>query len=68
MSNTNKEILEILRHYWKLDRNADDAARILRKVEGHDTISDRTAQNWSKKFKEGHTNIGDEPHPEGHLL
>jgi len=25
MSNTNKEILEILRHYWKLGRNAVDA-------------------------------------------
>ena len=43
MSNTNKEILAILRHYWILGRNAVDAARILREVEGHDGISDCTA-------------------------
>jgi [histone H3]-lysine36 N-dimethyltransferase SETMAR len=61
MSNTNKEILAILRHYWKLGRNAVDAARILREVEGHDAISDRTAQNWYKKFKEGHTDLQEEP-------
>ena len=33
MSNTNKEILAILRHYWKLGQNAVDAAGILREVE-----------------------------------
>jgi len=43
MSNTNKEILAILRLYWKLSRNAVDAERILREVEGHD--ADRTEQN-----------------------
>ena len=53
MSNTNKEISEILRHYWKLCRNTVDAARILREVEGHDAISDLTAQNWYNKFKKG---------------
>ena len=63
MSNTNKEILAILRHYWKLGRNVVDAACILREVECHDAISDRTAQNWYKKFKEGHTNLQDEPPP-----
>ena len=40
MSNTNKEILAILRHYWKLGRNAVDVEHILREVEGHDAISD----------------------------
>ena len=45
MSNTNKEILAILRHYWKLSQNAVDTATILREVEDHDVISDRTAQN-----------------------
>ena len=46
MSNTNKEILEILQNYWELGRNAVDAAHILREDEGHDVISDCTAQNW----------------------
>jgi len=52
MSNTNTEILAILRHYWKLGRNAVD--------KGHDVISDRTAQNWYNKFKKGHTNLQEE--------
>ena len=52
-----------MRHYWKLDRNAVDAARILREVEGHDAISNRIAQNWYKKFMEGHTNLQEEPRP-----
>jgi len=65
MSNTNKEILANLRHYWKLGRNAVDTARFLR---GHGVISNRTAQNWYKKFKEGHTNLQEEPRPKGHLL
>jgi len=63
MKNINNEILAILRHYWKLGRNAVDAARILREVEGHDAISDSTAQNWNNKFKEDHTNLQEEPHP-----
>ena len=63
MNNTNKEILAILRHYWKLDQNAVDAARILWEVEDNDAISDRTAQNWYKKFKEDHTNLQEEPRP-----
>ena len=62
MSNTNKEILAILQHYWILDQNAVDAARIMREVEGYNAISDRTAQNWSKKFKKGHTNLQEKPH------
>jgi len=68
MSNTNKEILAILRHYWKLGRNTVHAARILREIAGHDAISDLTALNWYKKFTEGHTNLQAEPHPEFHLL
>ena len=52
MSNTNKEILTILQHYWKLGRNTVDAAHIMREVEDHDAISDRTAQNRYKKFRE----------------
>jgi len=68
MSNRNKKILEILIHYWKLGRNAIDTSRILREVEGHDAIADRTAQIWYKKFNEGHTNLQEEPRPEGHLL
>ena len=46
MSNTNKEILAILRHYWKLGQNAVNPARILQEVDGHGVISNRTAQNW----------------------
>jgi len=68
MSNTNKEILVILRHYWKLGRNAVDAARFLREVEGHDVISDCTARNWYKKFKVGHTTFKRKNTPEEHLL
>ena len=60
MSNTNKGILAILRHYWKLGGNA---GHILREVESRDAISDRAVQNWYKKFKEGHTNIQEEPRP-----
>jgi len=60
MSNINKEILAILRHYWKLGRNGVDAALIQWEVEGHDAISDRTSQNWYKKFKEGRTNLQEE--------
>ena len=45
ISNTNKGILEIVRHYLKLVQNAVDAARILQEVEGHNVIFDRTAQN-----------------------
>jgi len=63
MSNTNKKILEILRHYWKLGRNGVDAERILREVEGHDAISDRTAQKWYKKFNEDYTNLQEKPRP-----
>ena len=61
MSNTNKEILAILRHYWKLGRNAIDASRILQYVEDHDVIFYRRAQNWYKKFKEGLTNLQEKP-------
>ena len=32
-------------------------------VEGHDAISNRTAQNWYKKFKKSHTNLQEEPRP-----
>ena len=31
------------------------------RVESHDAISDRTAKNWYKKFKEGHTNLQEKP-------
>jgi len=57
MSNTNNEILAILQLYWNLGRNAVDAARILREIKGHDAISDRTSQNWYKKFNECHTSL-----------
>ena len=63
-----KESLANLRYYMKLGRKAVDAARILREVEGHDVISDRTAENWFKKFKEDHTNLKEKLRSEGHLL
>lgn len=53
MSDTNLEILAILRHYYKQGFKATDAARIICQFEGEDAISERTSQNWYKRFKSG---------------
>ena len=53
MSETNIEFLAILRHYFKQGLKATEAARKIREFEGENSISDRTAQNWFKRFKEG---------------
>ena len=55
------EILAILRHYFKLGLKATEAARRIREVEGNEAISDRTAQNWFKRFKGGDISLEIKP-------
>jgi len=65
MSNTNKEILAILRHYWKLSRNTVDAARILLEGEDHDAspivqhkIGTRNSKKVTPTFKRNYVTAG----------
>ena len=53
MADTSIEILAILRHYFERGLKATEAARLIRDVEGNDSISNRTAQNWFNRFKDG---------------
>ena len=53
MADTSIEILAILKHYFKLGLKANEAAHRIREVEGNETISDCTAQNWFKCFQDG---------------
>ena len=57
----NYEIRILLRHYWKQQFKAAEAAKKICKVEGEDVLSIRTAQKWFKKFNEGHTDLRDDP-------
>ena len=61
MADTSIEILAILRHYFKLGLKATEAARRIREVEGNKAISDRTAQNWFKRFKGGDLSLEVKP-------
>ena len=36
---------------------AIDATRILKEIEGQHVISDRTTQNWYKKFRKGQSDL-----------
>lgn len=56
------EIRVILRHYWKQDWKAIDAAKKICEVEGEGSVSIRSAQEWFKKFKNGDTSLDYAPH------
>ena len=49
MVDTSIEILAIFRHYFMLGLKTNKAAHRIQEVEGNETISDLTAQNWFKK-------------------
>ena len=55
----NFEIRVLLRHYWKQGFNATAATKKVCKVEGDNVVSNRTAQNWFKRFNEGDIDLGD---------
>jgi transposase len=55
------EIRVLLRHYWKQNLKATEAVKKICEVEGEDVISNRTAQNWFKRFNDGDTSLEDEP-------
>lgn len=47
----------LLCHYWKQGVKATEAVRMINAVEGVNSITIRTAQNWFKKFSNGDTNL-----------
>jgi len=49
----------LLRHYWKKSYSAARATREICEVEGDSFVSERTAQKWFKRFKEGETDVKD---------
>ena len=57
----NFEIRVLLRHYWKQEFKATEAAKKICEVEGEEVVAVRTAQKWFKKFNDGHTDLRDEP-------
>lgn len=57
------EIRTLLRHYWKQNFSAAEAARKIREVEGNDVVSDRVSQNWFKKFNQGQTDLQNKIRP-----
>ncbi|CAD5220683.1 unnamed protein product [Bursaphelenchus xylophilus] len=56
------EIRVLLRHYWKQGLSAAAAAKKICEVEGDNVVSDRTAQNWFKRFNDGDTDLEDKTH------
>lgn len=57
------EIRVLLRHYWKQNVNATQAAKKICEVEGKDFVSIRVAQNWFKKFNRGQDHLQDQARP-----
>lgn len=55
------EIRTLLRHYWKQQFKASEAARKICEVEGENVVSLRIAQKWFKKFNEGDYDLYDQP-------
>ena len=53
MVDTSIEILTIMKHYFKLDLKAVEAARRIQQVEENETLCDYTAQNWFEPVKGG---------------
>lgn len=53
MTDSNIEILSILRHCFKVGHKSAEAACNIRYVEEDDTISDRTAQKSFTTFEDG---------------
>jgi len=54
------EIRVLLRFFWKKRLSARAAATEIWNVEGHGTVSIRTAQRWFKRFDEGKTDLQDD--------
>jgi transposase len=57
----NLEIRALLRHYWKQNSKATEAAKKICEMEGEGVISNCTAQNWFRRFSDGDTSLEDEP-------
>jgi histone-lysine N-methyltransferase SETMAR len=55
------EIRVLLCYYWKQNLKATEAVKKIYEVEDEDVISNRTAQNWFKRFNDGDTSLEDEP-------
>lgn len=53
MSPKNERIRELMLYEFKQGRNAAASSRKICDVEGPGTVSERTCQNWFKKFKQG---------------
>ena len=53
------EIRVLLRFFWKKRLTARAAAKEICDVEGHGTVSTRTAQRWFKRFEQGRTDLED---------
>ncbi|GBL83578.1 hypothetical protein AVEN_196409-1 [Araneus ventricosus] len=68
MADTNIEILSIFKHYFKFGHKAPVAACKIREVEGDGKISDRTAPNWYKRFKEGDLSLETMPRSGRHSV
>jgi len=54
-------IRALLLHYWKKGLSAAAASKEICAVEGEDTIAERTAQKWFKRFKNHDMDIEDNP-------
>jgi transposase len=51
----------LLHHYWKQNLKATETAKKICEVEGNGVISNRTAQNWFKRFNDRDTSLEYEP-------
>lgn len=55
------EIRILLKHYWKQNFRAIDAAKKICEVEGDNSVSIRTVQKWFEKFNKGDMGLNDYP-------
>jgi transposase len=67
MDSEKYEIRVLLRIFWKKRLTARAAAKEISDVEGHGTVSTRTAQRWFKRFDEGRTDLEDSARSGGSL-
>lgn len=51
------EILVLLRHYWKANFTAIKATEKICQIEGSDSVNERTARRWFKRFNDGDTSL-----------
>ena len=61
MESTKQEIRHILRFYYLRGKNARKAVKKICEVNGHDTVTIRTAQRWFDRFRSSVVDVEDTP-------